>query len=138
MAERICIVENDESIQDIFKIILEKAGYELNVFSDGKAIMLNNYVIPDIFLLDKQLIGVDGLTICRHIKADPATKKIPVIMISANPNIGKLSEEAGADGFVEKPFTVGLLLDTIRSHTQKLAADMQKQPVNIKEEYSSH
>lgn len=120
MAERICIVEDDESIQDMLKIILQRAGYELHIFPDGKAIMENNYILPDLFLLDKQLPGgIDGLDICRYLKTNNDTREIPAIMVSADPNIEMLSKEAGADGFVEKPFTMALLLKTIKTLIQK-------------------
>src|SRR5437773_11793440 len=119
MTEKILIVEDDESIMDVLKIILRKAGYETISHSDGEELMKDKYESPSLFLLDKQLIGVDGLDICRHLKENSDTKNIPVIMISANPQIGPLSIEAGADGYIEKPFTMELLLTTIKAHLQK-------------------
>jgi DNA-binding response OmpR family regulator len=121
MTERIYIVEDDEGIQDILKIILEKAGYQTKIFPGGEAIMANDYDRPDLFLLDKQLSGVDGLDICKHLKRQEETKELPVIMISANPNIANLAKEAGADDFIEKPFTSAELLGTIETQIKKLA-----------------
>jgi len=123
MAKRICIIEDDESIQDILKIILENAGYETCIFSDGIPIMENNYTLPDLFLLDKQLNGFDGLTICRYLKNNKSTKKIPVIMMSAFPNVEELSLGAGANSFIEKPFSMNLLLKTIKAHLPKQPAE---------------
>jgi DNA-binding response OmpR family regulator len=124
MTENICIVEDDEGIQDILRIILEKAGYKTTIFPGGETIMANNFALPDLFLLDKQLPGIDGLDLCRYLKSKKETKDIPVIMISANPNIGKLSAEAYADGFVEKPFTMAVLLKEIKTHLQKHPAGL--------------
>jgi CheY-like chemotaxis protein len=76
----------------------------------------NKFDIPDLFLLDKQLSGVDGIDICRYLKEQKATSHLPVIMISANPNIGKLSEEAGADAYIEKPFEVKHLLEMVERY----------------------
>ncbi|HEV8283332.1 MAG TPA: response regulator [Chitinophagaceae bacterium] len=118
MGFSICIIEDDEGIQDVLKIILKRAGYETNIFSDGKAIFENNYTIPDLFLIDKQLAGADGLSICKHLKNDRDTKEIPVVMMSAYPNIRELSILAGANDFIEKPFKVETLLSTIREHIQ--------------------
>jgi len=117
MAIGICIVEDDESIQDVLKIILKRAGYDVSVYSTGKAIMERSYPLPDVFLIDKQLPGVDGLTICKYLKDDRETKSIPVIMMSAYPNVGELSTLAGADAFIEKPFRIDHLLGTINKYT---------------------
>jgi DNA-binding response OmpR family regulator len=112
-------VEDDESIMDVLKIILRKAGYETICFPTGTAVMQNDFETPDLFLLDKQLSGIDGLDICRRLKENIRTKNIPVIMISANPQIGPLSLEAGADDYIEKPFTIELLLSTIETYIAK-------------------
>ena len=65
-------------------------------------ILNNQFTAPDIFLLDLYLSGVDGIDICKHLKADPALQPIPVIMISASPDIGIHAMLAWADGFIEK------------------------------------
>ena len=116
MSFRICIIEDDEGIQDVIKIILKRAGYQVDIFSDGKRIMENNYALPDLFLIDKQLPGTDGLTICTHLKNGRNTKAIPVIMMSAYPHVREFSVVAGADDFIEKPFRIETLLDTIRKY----------------------
>jgi CheY-like chemotaxis protein len=118
MAPRICIVEDDESIQDVLRIILKRAGYETTVYASGIPIMEHAYLIPDVFLIDKQLPGVDGLTLCKHLKDDDETKAIPVIMMSAYPNVGDLSILAGADDFIEKPFRINGLLGTINKYVK--------------------
>jgi DNA-binding response OmpR family regulator len=108
--KRILITDNDPGIQDIFKIILGKAGYHVSVLSNGAPIMKNNYERPDLFLIDKQLSGVDGLDICKYLKSRDETKEIPVIIVSASPDLDKLSADAGADAFLEKPFMIKDLL----------------------------
>ena len=107
-------MEDDDSILDVLRIILSNAGYKTVLYSDGKQVMAGKFEYPDLFLLDKQLSGVDGLDICKHLKEDPLTKDIPVIMVSANPQIATLSYEAGADDYIEKPFTIELLLRKVK------------------------
>jgi CheY-like chemotaxis protein len=114
MTKKILVTEDDPSLQEIFKIILENAGYEVEVKASGNAIMDNTYTKPDLFLLDKQLSGMDGIDLCIHLKEQANTKDIPVVMISANPGIAQLSKEAGADAFVEKPFERSHLLQVIK------------------------
>ena len=119
MKKRIIIADDDPGIQDIFRIIFEKAGYMATIFSNGMNILKNNYELPDIFLLDKQLADSDGLEICRYLKSRPETKFIPVIMISATPGIRQLAKEAGADDFLEKPFIMTQLFNKITEALEK-------------------
>ena len=122
MGQRVCIIEDDESIQDILRIILQNAGYETIIFADGHPIMENNYSFPDLFLLDKQLPELDGLIICEYLKSNSHTKEIPVVMMSAYPNVKELALCAGANDFIEKPFAMSLLLKTIKTQLQKQTA----------------
>jgi DNA-binding response OmpR family regulator len=114
--KKILVTDDDPGIRDIFKIIFETAGYDVQMIINGDDILNNKFEIPDLFLLDKQLSGVDGIDICRYLKDQKATAHLPVIMISANPNIGKLSEEAGADAYIEKPFEVKHLLEMVERY----------------------
>jgi DNA-binding response OmpR family regulator len=116
MSQLICIIEDDESIQDVLNIILTRAGFETLIYSDGHVVMNDAYTAPQLFLVDKQLPGVDGIGICMHLKSDKFSKNIPVIMMSAFPNIMEMSLLAGADDYIEKPFDVDTLLTTIRKH----------------------
>jgi CheY-like chemotaxis protein len=116
MQKKILVTEDDPSLQDIFRIILESAGYEIEIRSNGNDILNDQYKMPDLFLLDKQLSGMDGIDICKHLKKQKKTKHIPVIMISANPGIAELSKSAGADGYIEKPFAKKYLLQVIEEH----------------------
>lgn len=113
MKKRILITDDDEGVQDIFKLIFERAGYEVTVYGEAISILENNYTYPDLFVLDRQLSGQDGLKVCRFLKSQTVTKNIPVIIVSATPGIGKLAREAGADDFIEKPFQMKDLLNVV-------------------------
>ena len=113
MKKRILVTEDDAGLQDIFRLILEKAGYEVDIFTSGRPILQDEFSLPDLFLLDKQLPGSDGIDICKHLKLKEQTRHIPVIMISANPRISVLSEDAGANAYIEKPFDKAYLLGLI-------------------------
>ena len=104
------------------KIILEKQGYEVKLYSLGKPAIKNNAPLPDMFLLDKQLPDIDGLDVCRQLKANDETKKIPVVIISATPQIEELSKKAGANDFIEKPFSINTLLKTVKTYCQVKSA----------------
>ncbi len=114
--KNIVVTDDDPGIRDIFKIIFESAGYNVQVITNGDDLLNNKFDIPDLFLLDKQLSGVDGIDVCRYLKRQKTTSHLPVIMISANPHIAKLSKEAGADAYIEKPFEVKYLLEMVERY----------------------
>ncbi|HEV7782867.1 MAG TPA: response regulator [Chitinophagaceae bacterium] len=115
----ILVADDDEGIRDIFQILLGNEGYVLDIKSNGEDLLADNFSLPDLFLIDKQLSGISGLDVCRHLKSMPHTRDIPLIMVSASPDIATLSKEAGADEYIEKPFDINYLLRMIKEHLQK-------------------
>ena len=113
MKRKILIADDDPGIRDIFNIILVKAGYDIEVIEDANEIFKNKFRIPDLFLIDRLLSGVDGLDVCRYLKSNERTSDIPIVMVSASPDIGILAVKAGADDFIEKPFDLANLLKVI-------------------------
>jgi len=114
MKKKILIVEDDTGVLDVLRIILERAGFQVSVLTRGESILQDDFEHPDLILLDKQLSGVDGLDICRHLKTRAATKHIPIIMTSATPDVARLAIEAQADDFIEKPFNNTEVVGRIR------------------------
>ena len=113
MKKKILVADDDPSMRDIFQIIFEKKGYDTQLLGDASEIFKKNFKVPDIFLIDKLLSGIDGLEVCSFLKNDPLTSHVPVVMVSASPDIGVCSHKAGADDFVEKPFDMNYLLEVI-------------------------
>ncbi len=120
--KHIILTDDDPGVQDAFRTALERAGYTVTVFANGAPLLEGRFETPDLFLLDKQLSGVDGLDICRHLKADARTAAVPIIMLSATPQIDRLAKAAGADGFLEKPFRLKQLMDAITHHLEAWVA----------------
>ena len=114
--KHIVIVDDDPGIQDAIRMILEHTGYGITVFSNGDRLLSGDFDVPDLFILDKQLPGVDGLDICRHLKSSEKTRQIPVLILSASPHVARMAESAAADGFLEKPFQ----MKVIRKVVEKL------------------
>jgi len=112
--KRIIITDDDPAVQDAFRLILERAGYEVEIFSNGQPLLTGEFQRPDLIILDRQLSGVDGLDICRHLKGAAETQDIPIIMLSATPQVDRLARAAGADDFIEKPFKMRQLLEAIK------------------------
>jgi DNA-binding response OmpR family regulator len=117
--KQIIIADDDPGIRDIFQLILKRAGYGVTVYSNGEVLMENEFETPDLFILDKQLSGVNGLEVCRFLKNQVSTKDVPVIIISASPYIKQSMDTSGADDFIEKPFTIKALIELMEKHLNK-------------------
>ena len=102
--KHVVLVEDDPAIRDSLTLFFSKMNVRLTCFQDGYAILEGDYEHPDMFLLDKQLSGIDGLDLCRHLKKRADLKHIPVVMMSATPRLVALSEAAGADDVIVKPY----------------------------------
>lgn len=121
------IAEDDPSIQKLFSIILQREGYEIQLSSDGKVLYEKPDPLPHLFILDRQLENSsDGLEVCRYLKSRDATRDIPVIMISATPEIGVLAKRAGAEDFLEKPFSITSLLEKVKKFIKPSSASNEK------------
>ena|SRR3569833_769284 len=117
--KRIVLVDDDPGIQDALTLIFSPAEYEMVVYPNGTPLLTAYAVIPDIYILDKQLSGIDGLDICKFLKQQPATMHLPVIMLSASPNIHRLAKAAYADDALEKPFRIKDLRDMVVRHLRE-------------------
>jgi CheY-like chemotaxis protein len=114
--KRIIIVDDDPGVQEAFRLIFDPQQYAVTILPNGHPLLQQQHAVPDLYILDKQLSGVDGLDICRFLKTQPATRHIPVIMLSASPHIHPQALHAGADDALEKPFSVQALRDMVNKH----------------------
>lgn len=116
--KKIIFAEDDPSIQKVINLILED-DYQITTFSRGEPLMNNEFEVPDLFLVDKHLPGgIDGLDICRFLKNQESTRNVPVIVISAIPNLKLLAKAAGADDCIEKPFPIAELRLLVATYTR--------------------
>ena len=114
MVYKILFADDDEDIRYVTEILLTVAGYEVILESDsGFADDLEKVKLPDLYLLDRHMNGTDLLQTCYELKTHPRTKHIPVIMLSADPNIKNLYKDALADDCIAKPFERYQLTDAI-------------------------
>lgn len=114
---KILVIDDDPSIVDALDQILTEEGYIAETISNAaKVYDTVKHFQPDLILLDILMSGSDGLTICRRLKAQPDTKHIPVIIISAHPSAPTMSKGAYADDVLAKPFGITDLLQKIQKH----------------------
>lgn len=116
MPIKILIVEDNEMNRDALKRRLEKKGFEITLALTGvEAILIAEQVQPDLILMDLSLPVMDGWTATRRLKLNPATKKIPVIALTAHAMAEdrKKALEAGCDDYDTKPIELSRLLEKI-------------------------
>lgn len=116
MWKRILIVDDDQSIGEVLQLILEDEGYLTEVHIDGQAIETLTEPFPDLIFLDIRVSGTDGRAICQHLKSQPATRSIPIILLSAHMDTQRIAGEAGADGFLAKPFQMEDVLSLVAKY----------------------
>jgi CheY-like chemotaxis protein len=111
----ILLVEDDTGIVEILQLVLETEGYRVGVLTRGTAMPSLQEPYPDLILLDLLLSGMDGRAICRHLKGQEATSRIPIILMSANKQVPQIAREVGADGWLAKPFETETLLTLLET-----------------------
>ncbi len=128
MPKKIYIVEDEKDIADIIRHYLKNAGYTVEEFDDGeKALRRIHVSVPDLLLLDLMLPGMDGLELCRLLRSEPATKKLPIIMLTAK---GEETDkivglEMGADDYITKPFSPKELVARVKALFRRNQPDVK-------------
>jgi two-component system, OmpR family, alkaline phosphatase synthesis response regulator PhoP len=126
--QRALVVEDDPDIGQLLSHYLEKAGFAPTLLTSGRDVVARaRRDKVDVVLLDLMLPGMDGLQVCRALRADPGTAAVPIIMLTAK---GEESDrivglELGADDYITKPFSPNEVIARIRAllrRTQRPAA----------------
>ena len=115
---KILLVEDNEASADALARRLERRDYSVVIAADGhQAVSFAKSKQPDLILMDLGLPGIDGWDATAHLKADPETKHIPIIVLSAHamPNDRHQALAAGGDDFDSKPVVFDRLLEKIET-----------------------
>lgn len=118
MPKRILIVEDEESVRELEKFLLEQQGYEVIEARDGlEGLTKAEFRRPDLILLDLMMPDVSGGRMFDEIRTHPATAGIPVIVVTGKPDAREMFDEAlTPDDIIMKPFEAEMLLSRIRHH----------------------
>jgi two-component system cell cycle response regulator DivK len=122
---RILIVEDNEMNRDMLSRRLERKGYSITMAVDGGAgVEKATAEIPDLILMDMSLPVLDGWEATRRVKANPQTKHIPVIALTAHAMTGDRDKtiEAGCDDYDTKPIDLARLLSKIETQLERAKA----------------
>jgi two-component system, OmpR family, alkaline phosphatase synthesis response regulator PhoP len=115
---RILVVDDEEDILEVVRFNLAKEGYAVTCASSGEeALKEIRAHTPDVVVLDLMLPGLDGMDVCRKVKAAPETAHVPVIMLTAKTEEADMVAglEIGADDYVTKPFSPRVLLARVKA-----------------------
>ena len=114
----VMIVDDEPSLIAMLKYNLERQGYDVTEAVSGEdAVAAAERMVPDAVLLDWMLPKMSGIEVCRHLRRMPATRRVPVIMLTAR---GEESDRVmglnvGADDFVTKPFSIAELVARLKA-----------------------
>ena len=117
MKQRILVVDDEPEAVELVEFNLKQAGYAVSTAADGaEALKKARTQTPDLIVLDVMLPEMDGFEICKVLRLDPATAKVPIIMLTAKAaEIDRvLGLELGADDYLTKPFSPRELLLRIK------------------------
>ena len=115
---RVLIVEDDRSLAEVLEYNLRQEGYQTSVALEGQSGLQQARINPpDLIVLDLMLPIIDGMEICRRLRADPVTRNILVLMLTAK---GEETDQVagfsvGTDDYVTKPFSVKVLSERVRA-----------------------
>ncbi|MCZ0961282.1 phosphate regulon transcriptional regulator PhoB [Paracoccus benzoatiresistens] len=118
----VLVVEDEGAQREVLQYNLEAEGFEVVVADNGEdALLLVQEEQPDLMVLDWMLPKVSGIEVCRQVKADPATRSIPIIMLSARSEETDRVRglETGADDYVVKPYSVVELMARLRTQLRR-------------------
>ncbi len=126
---KILVVEDDPAVRDVVEHALSREGMETVTVENGEEALERLRGEPfDLVVLDVMLPGIDGISVCRELRADGENGDIPVVMLTArddeiNVVVGL---EVGADDYVTKPFSPRELVSRVRAHLRRRALDARK------------
>lgn len=134
MDKRVLIFDDDKDILDICSLILQASGYVVFISTHCNTLFETiASASPSVIVMDNKMPGLCGVEAIPMLKSDPRTLSIPVILFSANTNVQQLSEEAGADFHLQKPFDIvefETLLDSIIQSQETLKHEAVDKPID--------
>ena len=116
--KKIIVIEDEPDIQEVIVHNLLRDGYRVDATPNGeRGLQLVRRLEPDLVLLDLMLPGLDGVEICRRMKADPRTRAVSIIMVTARGEESDivLGLGLGADDYVRKPFSPRELMERVKA-----------------------
>ncbi len=122
-SSRVLVIDDEENIIDLITLGLKYEGFEVEAASDGEeGIAAAQRTNPVFIILDWMLPDMDGLEVCRHLRTNPTTQEIPILLLTAKDEVGSRVEglNTGADDYLTKPFSFEELVARMRAILRRL------------------
>jgi DNA-binding response OmpR family regulator len=121
MKKQILVIEDEPVIAEMISIILEEEGFNVVSLADtARARKKLHGKEVNMAMLDINLAGETGKSLCKYIKSHKDLKDIPVILVSANMDIKQITEECGADDYIAKPFDLDHFIKKVHLHSRDI------------------
>lgn len=130
--EHILVVDDERDILELVEYNLTKEGFAVACVTSGEeALAATRSRLPDLVVLDLMLPGVDGLEVCRLLKADPATRHVPIVMLTAKGGEADIVAglELGAADYVTKPFSPRVLTARLKAVLRRAGGEASRETV---------
>lgn len=115
MAPHVLLIEDEPNIAEAIGFVLTRGGFRVSHAGDGaKALQLLRRDPPDLVILDHMLPGMSGIEVLTAVRADPKSRDLPVMMLTARGRDREMAERAGANRFMTKPFSNAEMLAEVR------------------------
>jgi CheY-like chemotaxis protein len=112
---RVLVIDDEPDVVRLVLKVLSGRGHVVQVARDGASALTRvKHEPPDMILIDSDLPKIDGAEVCRRIKTDPATQRIPIVMMTTSYiDIYDVGAEAGPDAFIVRPFVREVLANAV-------------------------
>ena len=125
MNKRVLLAEDEPNIVESLRFLLERAGFDISVESEGPAALESALAEPpDVLVLDVMLPGLDGYEILRRLRDDRRTRALPILMLTAKGQREnrETALDFGADAFITKPFANAEIIEAVETLAGRGAA----------------
>ena len=122
MRDRVLIVEDEKDVREMLRLNLKVGGFDVLEAQNGaEGLAIAKAELPSVVILDLMMPEMSGMEVCRALRRNPATSRIPILMLTAKSTEGDkvAGLEVGADDYVTKPFSPRELLLRVRAVADK-------------------
>ena len=128
MSTKVLVIDDDRAIVDMVQLSLLLDGYDVSTAGNGEeGLAVAREVRPNVVVLDVMMPGMDGLTVARHMRADPLLARIPIVIATARVSATeqRAGWQEGIDSYVTKPFDIEVLHAEIERVVREAALEGQ-------------
>lgn len=130
----VVLVEDERDLAELLKHHLTREGYRVRTYGDGRVALSGiEHQIPDAIVLDVMLPGIDGLEVCRSLRRNAATARVPILILTARGDDADhvAGLEVGADDFIAKPVSPRVLVARLRAVLRRASAESEPSEVIV-------